>query len=283
MQWHKQIIIFEERFYTSKKKKKSVLFLCTWSVFSLHKCRGWREGAVWWYAQRKHNSKPRKSCKLWLRVNSIAGGWFKFMLGKSFIFSFLQRIWDKSLNTWKTRKFKQCVFLSFHSGNFSFVIHFSPTAVWSLGAHMGCGKGKTQGDASFDSEKQHLWSGPHTQKECRSHLIANSNFLEKDDLKYVNPCWGCLDGSDYLVFQCKDGSWAERQIFFKKLWYKKQVPAWQSTLSFTNGVAAWGPFRKYRTLRAMRARAKIHLHVPQWLKMKSKKPSAFILLIKGQC
>lgn len=177
----------------------------------------------WWYAERKQNSKSRKSCELWLRVNSIATGWFKFMLGKSFIFSFLRHIWDKSLNTWKTRKFKQCVFLSFHSGNFSFVIHFSPTAPWSLGAHMGCGNGKTQGDASFDSEKQQSlkWAA-HTKRVSLSHLIANSNFVEKDDLKYVNPCWGCLDGSDYLVFHCKDGSRAERQIFFKKLWYKNK-------------------------------------------------------------
>ncbi len=51
---------------------------------------------------------------------------------------------------------------------------------------MGCGKGKMQGD---DSEKQQSlkWAA-HTKRVSLSHLIANSNFLEKDDLKYVNPC-----------------------------------------------------------------------------------------------
>lgn len=172
MQWQKQIITFEERFYTSIKQ--SVLFLC--SVFSLHKCRVWRgeKKTRWWYAQRKHNSKPRKSCELWLRVNSIATGWFKFMLGKSFIFSFLRRIWDKSLNTWKTRKFKQCVFLSFHSGNFSFVIHFSPTAPWSLGAHMGCGK-------TEDAGRCIIWLGKTTSLKWAAHtkrvsLSSNCKF-----------------------------------------------------------------------------------------------------------
>lgn len=169
----------------------------------------------WWYAERKHNSKSRKSCELWLRVNSIATGWFKFMLGKSFIFSFLRRIWDKSLNTWKTRKFKQCVFLSFHSGNFSFVIHFSPTAPWSLGAHMGCGKRE-------DAGRCIIWLGKTTIFEVgRTHkmsVVLSSNCKFQFSWKRrPQICKSLLRVLRWIRFR-----WAERQIFFKKLWYKNK-------------------------------------------------------------
>lgn len=113
---------------------------------------------------RNHNSEHRDIRESRLRGQQRGHGLIQIHVGNSYFHS----VRDKSLNTWKTRKFKQCVFLSFHSGNFSFVIHFSPTSPWSLslGTHMGYGKGKMH---HLNREKNNnLWSGPHAQKESRS-------------------------------------------------------------------------------------------------------------------